>query len=79
MTQEESYLRAIQGTLKLHKLDREGKLDSPEADTIRDDLDPYWYNLTEKQKDNIRDISEHLYQLAKPGSYWQSTESERDR
>lgn len=66
MTQEESYLRAIQGTIKLHKLDRERKLDSPEADEIRDDLDLYWYNLTEEQKNSIRNISESLYQKREP-------------
>lgn len=63
VTQEESFLKNIQGTIKLHKLDRDGLLDSPEADEIRDDLDAHWYNLTKKQQDTIGEISERLYQL----------------
>lgn len=62
-TREESFLKTIQGTIKLHKLDRDGKLDSPEADEIRDDLDAHWYNMTEDQKNSIRNISERLYQI----------------
>lgn len=63
MTPEESFLKTYEGTLKLHRLDREGKLDSQEADDIRDDLDPHWYNMTEDQQDNIRNISERISRI----------------
>ena len=49
------------GLIALHRLLRQGKDDSPEAEEIRDSLDKPWASLTEEEKEEMRIFSEELY------------------
>ena len=63
LTHEESYLRKIQDTIKMHRLIRDGEVDSLVDDIIRNGYDQHWHNMTKEQKNSIWDLSERLLQL----------------
>jgi hypothetical protein len=53
----------VELTVQLHQLDKDGKNDSDEAETLRDESDQYWYNFSEGDKDWLRQFSASLYKL----------------
>jgi hypothetical protein len=53
----------IEAVEDLHRLLKEGKDESPEADAIRDRSDAYWKALTEEEKAQVRQHSQNLYGL----------------
>jgi hypothetical protein len=48
------YESMLESMRELERLDREGKIDSPEADAVRDRSDPIWLRLTEEEKERLR-------------------------
>lgn len=44
-------------------MDSEGRNDSAEADHLRDELEPLWYQLSQTEKDRLNGLSEDLYSL----------------
>ncbi len=58
-----SYLAAVRGLRELHQLTTAGRLDSPEADAVRDATDAPWNSLTEEEKKRIGGLSEDLYSI----------------
>jgi hypothetical protein len=49
--------------LELHRLIGEGQGDSDQADRLRDEMDPLWDELDERERDRIRGLSEDLHGL----------------
>ena len=45
---------------QLHKLIRAGKSDSPDAETLRDELDAPWYLMTTDEHTAVNRLSEAL-------------------
>lgn len=66
LTISESYLATVRGLRELHQLTAEGRLDSPEADAVRDATDAPWQALTEAEKKRIGGLSEDLYSISDP-------------
>jgi hypothetical protein len=58
------YARSLR---RLHELDLQGKNDSKEADTIRDEMDAPWYAMTSQEQERMGGLSEDLYALAEGG------------
>ena len=58
-----SYLATVRGLRELHELTATGRLDSPEADAVRDATDAPWEALTEEEKRRISGLSEDLYSI----------------
>ena len=64
--------RALRLTLELHELNETGQDESPEADKLRDALDPYYAwcancahdHLTDEQKTTLELVSVELYKDA---------------
>jgi tetratricopeptide (TPR) repeat protein len=55
--------------LELHDLIAAGRGDDPEADTIRDLMEPPWYAMTEAQQQLVNGLSADLYTIGKgPGT-----------
>lgn len=48
---------------KLSRLMAEGKGDTNEADTVRDEMDAPWYKLSQEETDRLRGVSADLYML----------------
>ncbi len=63
LTMSASYLAIIRGLRELHELTAAGRLDSPEADAVRDATDAPWEALTEEEKRRISGLSEDLYSI----------------
>ena len=57
------YVEATRLLLELHHLIAQGKIESVEADEIRDDSDTFWYRLSEAEKSRFRILSASLDML----------------
>src|SRR5271166_6101821 len=66
LTMSASYLATVRGLRELHELTATGRLDSPEADAVRDATDAPWRALTEEEKRRISGLSEDLYSITDP-------------
>ena len=66
LTMSASYLATVRGLRELHELTATGRLDSPEADAVRDAADAPWGALTEEEKRRISGLSEDLYLITDP-------------
>ncbi|MGA7499165.1 MAG: hypothetical protein WBX00_20740 [Isosphaeraceae bacterium] len=66
LTMSASYLATVRGLRELHELTATGRLDSPEADAVRDATDAPWGALTEEEKRRISGLSEDLYSITDP-------------
>lgn len=51
----------------LHKLDMQGKNESAEADSVRDEMDAPWYAMTTQEQERMGGLSADLYALAEGG------------
>ena len=49
---------------KLHDLIREGKLESEEAENIREEMADHWVKMTPKERTEINELSAQLYKEA---------------
>lgn len=58
-----AYLIVIRGLHELHELTVRGRLDSSEADAVRDATDEIWQTLTDIEKQRVRGLSEDLYSI----------------
>ena len=63
LTMSSNYLAVVRGLRELHQLTEAGRLDSPEADAVRDATDEPWETLTDLEKKRIAGLSEDLYSL----------------
>src|SRR5437588_5780470 len=61
-----SFKLVAQGLIALHRLIKEGKDDSPEAESIRDALDAPLKALNRIDKERARSLSEDLYSVSEP-------------
>src|SRR5688572_6954456 len=61
-----SYLAVARGIRELHRLAREGRDESPEADAIRDATDLPWEGLSEVERRRVSGLSEDLYSIMDP-------------
>lgn len=61
-----SFKRVARGLVALHRLMREGKDDSPEAESIRDGLDAPLRVLNPTEKNRSQWLSEDLYSVGEP-------------
>lgn len=52
-----AYSRAL---IALHRLELEGRGESPEADGIRESMDAVWALLTEDERKRLKQLSEDL-------------------
>jgi len=66
LTMISNYLAALRGLGELHRLTVAGRLDSPEADAVRDATDAPWEALTESEKQQLSELSEELYAITDP-------------
>jgi hypothetical protein len=55
-------------TRLLHMLDAFGKLDSDEADLVRDMMDGLWHSLTGAEQARIEKLSERIYKDKEKGA-----------
>ena len=60
------YRAVVRGLRELHHLTVAGKLNSPEADAIRDATDGPWEALDETEKKRVAELSEDLYAITNP-------------
>lgn len=58
-----NYLVTLRGLRELHRLTVAGRLDSPEADAVRDATDVPWEALDELEKKRLSGLSEDLYSI----------------
>jgi len=63
LTMNSNYLAAVRGLREFHHLTAAGRLDSPEADAVRDATDAPWEALTDEEKERISGLSEDLYSI----------------
>ncbi|MFI5457621.1 MAG: hypothetical protein ACHRXM_19435 [Isosphaerales bacterium] len=63
LTMSASFLATVRGLRELHQLTAEGRLDSREADAVRDATDAPWEALTEAEKKRVSGLSEDLYSV----------------
>lgn len=61
MRTEPAYSRYETLLKRLHDLNGEGKLDSPEADSVREDMDEPWSRLSKSEKELLSGLSSDLY------------------
>ncbi len=61
-----SFHRVAKGLVALHRLIKEGKDDSPEAEAIRDALDPPLRALNRVEKERAQWLSADLYSVSEP-------------
>ena len=61
-----NYKVVVSGLRELHALTIAGRLDSPEADAVRDATDVPWSALTETEKNRLSGLSEDLYLITDP-------------
>ncbi len=69
----------VQGTRELHRLLAADKDDSPEADAIRDATDAPWNELSEVERNRVRNLSEDLYSIVEPSPTLQPLTLEASR
>lgn len=58
-----NYLAVLHGLFEMYRLAKEGKFESPEADSIRDAMDGPWAHLTESERQTARDLSAALNEI----------------
>jgi tetratricopeptide (TPR) repeat protein len=58
-----AYLAFVRGLREMHRLIRDGKEDSPEAEAVRDATDIPWQALTEVERRRAAGLSEDLYSI----------------
>lgn len=63
-----SFKRVAKGLVELHRLIKEGKDDSPDAESIRDALDVPLNALSRTEKERAQWLSEDLYSISEPPS-----------
>jgi hypothetical protein len=61
-----SFRLVAKGLAALHQMGKDGKDDSPEADSIRDALDAPWGALNKKEEERLQWLSEDLYSVSEP-------------
>ena len=61
-----SFTRVAKGLVALHRLIKDGKDDSPEAESVRDALDAPLKALSRVEKDRAQWLSEDLYSISEP-------------
>jgi tetratricopeptide (TPR) repeat protein len=66
LTMSAGFLATVRGLRELHQLTAAGRLDSPEADAVRDATDAPWEALTETEKKRVGGLSEDLYSITEP-------------
>jgi hypothetical protein len=64
---ETAFRACVTKLLRLHALMIEGRADTPEADALRDEMDPLWYAMTPTERDRIGALSEDLCVLVEGG------------
>lgn len=64
MNNHDNYYQCVRGLIKLHGLDLLGMNDSAEAEEIRDGLVDVYYLLPEDQINELRILSEMLYEAS---------------
>lgn len=57
-----AYDAYIRLSLRLHILDGQGRLESEEAEALRDQMDPLWYAMSQQERDLSGAFSEQIYQ-----------------
>ena len=66
LTMSANYLAVARGLRELHRLTEAGRLDSPEADVVRDATDTPWEAIGGVEKKRIGGLSEDLYSISGP-------------
>jgi tetratricopeptide (TPR) repeat protein len=61
-----SFKLVAKGLLTLHQLGKDGKDDSPEADSVRDAMDAPWNALSKAEEERAQWLSEDLYSVSEP-------------
>ena len=61
-----NYVKVAACTRELHRLGREGKNDSGEADVVRDEIDLVWHQLTDLERDRLEGLSVDLQSFKYP-------------
>src|SRR5438132_4784330 len=61
-----SFKLVLKGLVELHRLIKDGKDDSPEAESIRDALDAPLKALNRTEKERAQWLSEDLYSVSEP-------------
>src|SRR5438132_11477626 len=61
-----SFKRVAKGLVELHRLIRDGKDDSPEAESVRDALDAPLNGLNRIEDERVQWLSEELYSVSQP-------------
>lgn len=56
----DDFLAVERGIRELHRLEADGRDESPDADAIRDALDGPWRALTDGERERLRDLSASL-------------------
>lgn len=59
-----AYQQSVQGLLRLHALEMEGKEESEEANVLRDQLEEPWHHLTAEEQKRLHGLSEDLHSLS---------------
>jgi hypothetical protein len=49
--------------LQLHEIIRAGGVDSDAAESVREQMEPSWWRLTQEEQDRVGDLSADLYQM----------------
>ena len=58
---EDNYLKAEKLLHQLHKIEIEGRVETEEADKLREDMADLWYELIEQEQRSLQQLSEDLY------------------
>ena len=61
-----SFGLVARGLVELHRLGKEGKDDSPEAELVRDAMDAPWNALSRTEVERAQWLSEDLYSVSEP-------------
>src|ERR1700675_2348023 len=61
-----SFRLVAKGLLALHQMGKDGKDDSPEADSVRDAMDVPWNALNKTEVERAQWLSEDLYSVSEP-------------
>ncbi|EAQ81758.1 tetratricopeptide repeat protein [Blastopirellula marina] len=61
-----AFNQVAKGMIELHRLMKEGKDDSPEADAVRDAMDAPYAELNKQERERIGWLSEDLYSISDP-------------
>ncbi|MBI3821472.1 MAG: hypothetical protein HY289_02205 [Planctomycetes bacterium] len=62
-----AFMRSARLLLDLHRLFVQAMENSPEADSIRDQMDEPWYAMTTDEQERVGGFSEDLYAVAEGG------------